>query len=248
MRRTALVTGALRGIGRAIALRLSSGGMNVAICGTRSSQDAADDLKELNESGIMYRKCDVSDKTERAALIDGVLSSFGTLDVLVNNAGIAPPVRADILETSEDSFDKVLSVNLKAPYFLCQAAAKAMIRSGGGIIINIESISSYAVSVTRGEYCVSKAGLSMVTKLFAARLAEENIRVYGVRPGIIATDMTSAVTEKYDKLIDEGLTPIKRWGKPSDTAEAVALLTEGRLPFSTGETINVDGGFHIARL
>ena len=166
----------------------------------------------------------------------------------MNNAGIAPRVRADLMEMTPESMDEVMRVNLYGPFFLTQAAAKGMIKRGRGMIINISSMSAYTVSVNRGEYCVSKAGISMVTQLYAARLAEYGIPVYEIRPGIIRTDMTSKVTEKYDALLSGGLAPIARWGEPEDVAEAVAVLAQGRLRYSTGEVINVDGGIHIQRL
>jgi len=179
---------------------------------------------------------------------------FGKLDLLVNNAGIAPDKRMDILEATEESFDKLMEVNLKGPYFLSQLAANAMKSNSAGPdqrvgnIVTISSISAYTASVNRGYYCVAKAGLAMMTKLFAARLAELNIGVFEIRPGIIATDMTSGVKEKYDTLIANGLTPIRRWGQPADVAKAVLAIADGLLPFSTGQVIDVDGGFHLRTL
>jgi len=178
------------------------------------------------------------------------------LDLLVNNAGVAPSARADLLEANEESFDRLVSINLKGPYFLTQAAARWMVeqRNAGSIanyqpaIVNITSVSAYAASPERGDYCVAKAGLAMMTKLYAARLASEGINVYEIRPGVIATDMTAAVKAKYDLLIGEGLTPIKRWGTPEDVGRAVAAIAAGSFPFSTGEVINVDGGFHLRQL
>ncbi len=187
-------------------------------------------------------------------MINFILDIYGRIDLLVNNAGIAPKVRADVLDTAEDSFDHLLDVNLKGPFFLTQRVANTMIdliankTIDRGAIVNISSISAYTASTNRAEYCISKAGLSMMTQLFAARLAEHNINVYEVRPGIIETDMTAAVKEKYDKLIAGGLTPIRRWGTPEDVGRAVAAIARGDLPFSTGETINVDGGFHMKTL
>ena len=180
---------------------------------------------------------------------------FGRLDLLVNNAGMAPRQRLDILEATAESFDELIDVNLKGPFFLTQAAANYMLNSREKLgadyrpkIITISSVSAYTASVNRGDYCISKAGLSMVTSLFAARLAADGINVYEIRPGIIATDMTSAVKEKYDSLIAHGLTPIPRWGEPDDVARAVCAIAQDLLPFSTGEVINVDGGFHLRRL
>jgi NAD(P)-dependent dehydrogenase (short-subunit alcohol dehydrogenase family) len=180
--------------------------------------------------------------------------AFGRLDVLVNNAGVAPDVRADILQASEESYDRVMNVNVKGPYFLTQAAANWMVRQrsqrpGGWMcIVNISSVSAYAASPSRGEYCLSKAAVSMATRLWAVRLAEFGIGVYEVRPGIIQTDMTAGVKGTYDKRISEGLTPIRRWGQPADVAAAVAICARGQLPFSTGEVLNVDGGFHLRAL
>ncbi len=190
-------------------------------------------------------------------LVQSVLSNYGHIDLLVNNAGVAPQVRADLLEASEESFDRLIGINLKGPYFLTQLVAKQMIEQmrngdvgffGPPRIITISSVSAYTASTNRGDYCISKAGLSMMTALFAARLAEYGINVYEVRPGIIATDMTAGVKEKYDRLVEQGAWPIKRWGQPEDVGRAVAAIARGDLPFSTGEVINVDGGFHLRML
>ena len=194
------------------------------------------------------------DAEDRARLMSAVDLDFGRLDVLVNNAGVASQARVDLLEATEESFDRLLNINLKGPYFLTQAAAKWMLEQKAKgdernpLIINITSVSAYAASPERGDYCVSKAGLSMMTKLFALRLASEGINVYEVRPGVIATDMTAKVKDKYDQLIDDGLTPIKRWGTAEDVAQAVAAVASGAFLFSTGEVINVDGGFHLRQL
>ena len=194
---------------------------------------------------------DVSSADDRTRVVDQTKSAFGRCDMLVNNAGVAPSKRLDILEATEESYDRVMGINLKGPYFLTQAAANWMIRQRSDrpdtpmCIVNISSISAYAASTARGEYCLSKAGVSMATKLWAARLAEFGINVYEIRPGIIATDMTAGVKDKYDRLIAEGLTPIRRWGRPEDIARAVAAVARGELAFSTGEVINVDGGFHL---
>jgi len=200
---------------------------------------------------------DIGRSTDRLRLIEFVRSKHGRLDLLVNNAGVAPEVRADILEATEESFDRLININVKGPYFLTQLAARWMIeQTRTGVppvpfapkIITISSISAYTASVNRGDYCIAKAALSMLTPLYAARLAEHGINVYEIRPGIIATDMTSSVKAKYDQLIADGLTPIKRWGTPEDVGKAVAAIALDLLPFSTGEVINVDGGFHIRRL
>ena len=230
----ALVTGGTRGIGRAIAEKLRDEGWDVVVsCRTP---------REI--PGIRCVQADNADPAQRAKLLEAA----GEIDLLVNNAGIAPRVRADLMEMTPESMDEVMRVNLYGPFFLTQAAAKGMIKRGRGMIINISSMSAYTVSVNRGEYCVSKAGISMMTQLYAARLAEYGIPVYEIRPGIIRTDMTSKVTEKYDALLSGGLAPIARWGEPEDVAEAVAVLAQGRLRYSTGEVINVDGGIHIQRL
>jgi len=249
----ALVTGGSRGIGRGICLELAKLGYFVVV-NYRSNLEAAETTREMIEkAGGQADLCqgNVAEPAHRDLIIDFVMDNCGRIDLLVNNAGIAPAERRDILETTEASFDRVLAVNLKGPYFLTQRVGKLMIGllQAGTIekaqIVNISSISAYAVSTNRGEYCISKAAVSMMTQLFAARLAEYGIGVYEVRPGITATDMTAGVKEKYDKLIKEGLTPIHRWGRPEDVGKAVAMIARGDLPFSTGEVINVDGGFHI---
>jgi NAD(P)-dependent dehydrogenase (short-subunit alcohol dehydrogenase family) len=194
---------------------------------------------------------EVTKAGDRTAALDKIKAKFGRLDVLVNNAGVAPKVRADVLEMGEESYDRVMTINLKGPFFLTQAVAKWMIEQHGAApdkwrcIVNVSSMSAYVASPSRGEYCLSKAGVSMATKLWAARLAEYGVGVYEIQPGIIKTDMTKVVTERYDKLIAEGITPIKRWGLPEDIARAVAACVRGDLGFSTGEVINVDGGFHL---
>jgi NAD(P)-dependent dehydrogenase (short-subunit alcohol dehydrogenase family) len=201
-------------------------------------------------------QADISQSADRQKLINFARSQFERLDLLVNNAGIAPELRADILGATEESFDQLLAVNLKGPYFVTQLAARWMVElvTAPGFtgtkpkIVTITSVSAYAASVNRGDYCVAKAGLAMLTPLFATRLAEFGINVYEIRPGIIATDMTSGVKEKYDQLIAQGLTPLARWGSPDDVARAVAAIAQDLLPFSTGEVLNVDGGFHLRRL
>jgi len=257
--KVALVTGASRGIGRGIALELANIGFNLIInfASNRSaaSQTAADCRVLAKKAGHKIRaeicQGDVSKASDRCHLIDFLKAEFGRLDLLVNNAGIAPEVRADVLEATEESFDRLINVNVKGPYFLTQLAAKYMLESHSDYkpkIITITSVSSYTASINRGDYCISKAALSMITPLFAARLASSGINVYEIRPGIIETDMTKAVLEKYGKLIRDGLTPIERFGAPSDVGKAVAAIAQDLLPFSTGEVINVDGGFHLRRL
>lgn len=241
MDKIALVTGGSRGIGRGIADRLHAEGWQVAIT-SRSP------VGERAQRDFLCIQADNASAEDRERAVQTVLDRFGRIDLLVNNAGIAPRVRADLLEMSEESMHELLDVNLVGPFFLTQRVARQMIAQGGGMIVNITSMSAYVSSVNRGEYCVSKAGLSMMTSLFAVRLAEYGIPVYEIRPGIIRTDMTAKVSEKYDKLISEGITPIRRWGTPADIAQAVYMLSQGLLPFSTGEVINVDGGFHLQRL
>ena len=252
----ALITGASRGIGRAIALELARQGFSIGV-NYASRADAAERVvAEISDSGAqaIALKGDVGSTADRSALVEGMISAFGRLDVLVNNAGITSPGRKDLLETNEASWDTVFNTNLKGPFFLSQLAARKMIklrRTGtisGGKIVNISSISEFTVSIERGDYCLTKAAMPMMTQLFAVRLADENIGVFEVCPGIIASDMTSAVKEKYDKLIAGGLTPIRRWGKPEDVAAAVGAIVSDAFPFSTGERFHVDGGFHIRRL
>jgi 3-oxoacyl-[acyl-carrier protein] reductase len=261
----ALITGASRGIGRGIALELAGIGCDVVI-NFRSNNSAAQQTAEAclaaarsNARTIRAEifQADIGEAKDRQNLIGFVRSTCGRLDVLVNNAGVAPEVRSDLLEASEASFDRVLNINVKGPYFLTQLAARLMVEQINANlpsapikpkIITISSISAYTASTNRGEYCIAKAALSMLTPLYAARLAVHGINVYEIRPGLISTDMTDPVKGKYDQLIAEGLTPIKRWGTPKDVAMAVSAIAQDALPFSTGEIINVDGGFHVRRL
>jgi 3-oxoacyl-[acyl-carrier protein] reductase len=256
-KKSALVTGASRGIGRGIAIELARAGYRVAI-NYAGNADAADEalklVKEAAGDGYTVQG-DVAVAADRERLIADVVARFGRLDLLVNNAGVAPKVRADLLDTGEESFDWLYAINLKGPFFLTQLAAKQMLKQerdadgARGRIVNITSISAYTASINRGDYCVVKAGLAMMTKLFADRLANDGINVYEIRPGVIATDMTGAVKEKYDKLIlEQGITPIRRWGKPEDVGRAVRAIAEDRFPFSTGAVFDVDGGFHLHRL
>lgn len=252
MTRTALVTGAARGIGRGIAIALAQRGWAIVI-NYRGNIEAANEALRLIEQaggrGIIVQ-ADIANSEDRRRLVAETLKHLGHIDLLVNNAGMAPRVRTDMLEMSEASYDEVLTTNLKGPLFLTQLVARKMIEQKitGAKIINIGSLSAYASSVNRAEYCISKAGVAMMTTLFADRLAEFGIHVYEIRPGIIATDLTSVVKAKYDKLIDEGLLPIRRWGQPDDVAHAVVAIADDMLPYSTGEVINVDGGFHLRRL
>ncbi len=256
MKKVALITGGSRGIGFGVALKLAESGFDVAINGRRDAAEVADAIKTLEQAGakVLYCQADVASREDHEKMLASVKEAFGRLDVLVNNAGVAPNVRADILDAGEESFDRLISINLRGPYFLTQAASKWMIEQQKGdanfrgCIVNVSSCSATVVSVNRGDYCISKAGVAMATQLWAARLAEFNIDVYEVRPGVIATDMTAGVTEKYDKLIAGGLTVEKRWGKPDDIGKAVAMLARGELPYATGQVLNVDGGMTLQRL
>ena len=255
MKRTALVTGASRGIGLAIARQLGLDGMNVVMVATGSREKNASAIEGLENEGMTvgYVQADISKHDDRLRIVSEAVSLFGRIDVLVNNAGVAPLQRADLLEMTEESFDRVVGINTKGNMFLTQAVARQMISQEPmdgrkGVIINISSCSSVVSSVNRGEYCVSKAGISMLTTLYADRLAPEGILVHEVRPGVIDTDMTSTVHGKYNKLIDEGVFPIARWGKPEDVANAVSALASDKFMYTTGNYIDVDGGFHIRRL
>ncbi len=262
---TAIVTGASRGIGRGIALALAREKFNVVInyaANATAAEEVRQQIESLGARGHIVQ-ADISVAADRQKLVNQTLGTFGRIDLLVNNAGVAPNVRADLLEAGEESFDRLVNINLKGPYFLTQLVAKQMMQQAAASnqtsadsdgllmpkIITISSISAYTASVNRGDYCITKAGLSMMTQLFAARLAEHGIGVYEIRPGIIETDMTGPVKARYDKLIlEDGITPIRRWGKPEDVANAVIAIAKGYLRFSTGEVINVDGGFHMRTL
>ena len=240
----ALVTGASRGIGRAVASELAR---THRVIGTyRGNLAAAESLRD--SCGAEIFQMDVASRADRAALMEFVRSEYGRLDLLVNNAGIAPRVRNDLLEASEESFEEVLGTNLQGPYFLTRDAARLMRERGSGRIVFVTSISSYTASTNRGEYCVSKAGLSMAAQLYASRLAPEGIGVFEVRPGIIETDMVAPVLEKYKRLAEEGLLPQGRLGRPEDVALAVRAVADGNLDYSAGQVIDVDGGFHLRSL
>lgn len=256
---TALVTGASRGIGRGIAVELARTGCRIAINYAGNADAAAETLALVRAAGGdgFTLQGDVAVAADRERLVAATVARFGRIDLLVNNAGVAPKVRADLLDATEESFDRLFAINLKGPYFLSQLVAKQMLRqepdAGGfrGRIVTISSISAYTASINRGDYCMVKAGLSMMTKLLADRLAHDGINTYEIRPGVIATDMTGGVKAKYDKLILEdqpGITPIRRWGQPEDIGRAVRAIAEDRFPFSTGAVFDVDGGFHLHRL
>ncbi len=257
--KTALVTGASRGIGRGIALELARAGCRVAINYAGNAAAAAEALALVKAAGGdgFTVQGDVASAADRARLVQETIAALGRIDLLVNNAGVAPLVRADVLDAGEESFDRLYAINLKGPYFLTQLVAKQMLQQSPdaagfrGRIVNITSISAYTASINRGDYCMVKAGLAMMTKLFADRLANDGINVYEIRPGVVATDMTGAVKDKYDRLIlreERGITPIRRWGQPQDVGRAVRAIAEDRFPFSTGAVFDVDGGFHLHRL
>ncbi|HVU19071.1 MAG TPA: 3-ketoacyl-ACP reductase [Candidatus Didemnitutus sp.] len=255
MKKIALVTGGTRGIGFGIAEKLAAEGWDLVINGVREENEARDSLTALRSTGrnVVYARGDVGSADGRTSILSAA-RKLGALNLLVNNAGVAPKVRADVLETSEESYDRVVDTNLKGAYFLTQAVARDMVaarRTDPGhraAIVNISSISATVVSVNRGEYCIAKAGLAMLTQLFAARLGAEGIPVYEVRPGVIKTDMTAGVTEKYDRLIEQGLMVQPRWGLPSDVGLAVAAIARGDFPYSTGQVFMVDGGMTMPRL
>ncbi|QAY70243.1 3-ketoacyl-ACP reductase [Xylanimonas protaetiae] len=256
MTRVALVTGGNRGIGLGISRRLVADGFAVSILATR--EEPAEVLAELRELAgsdalVRYVQGSVADLATHARFVDDAVDAWGRLDLLVNNAGVGPSVRTDLLEAAPEEFDRVLGINLRGPYFLTQAFANRVVALRDEIpddrpvatVVNVSSISATTVSVNRGEYCISKAGVGMATQLWAVRLAPEGIVVYEVRPGIVATDMTAGVSARYDRFFADGNVPIARWGRPSDVAGAVALLASGQTPYSTGEVFHVDGGLHV---
>jgi NAD(P)-dependent dehydrogenase (short-subunit alcohol dehydrogenase family) len=254
-KKIAFITGSSRGIGYGIAQELNQEGFVTVMSGTSTSEKVAEAVQSLPfPENSLYIQGDISNAQDRRNFLDTILSSFGRIDLLVNNAGVAPSARLDILQTTEESYDRVMGINLKSMFFLTQLFANSMIQLKTQLsdycprIVNISSMSSFTSSTNRGEYCISKAGISMVTMLFADKLAETGIPVFEIQPGIIATDMTSGVKEKYDKMISEGITPIRRWGTPKDIADAVSVCASGKLDFATGQVLHVDGGFHIQRL
>jgi len=254
MKKTAIVTGAGRGIGAAIAKRLAGEGYNLVLVSSSDEERYADFIAEISAvTECVYVKADISVSQDRERIIAAAVERFGDIHVLVNNAGVAPTVRRDLLEMTEESYDRVMGINAKGTLFLTQLTAKRMLAQPvcgkkRGTIVNVSSCSAEVSSVSRGEYCISKAGIAMVTKLFADRLAAEGIYVHEVRPGVIATDMTAKVQGKYDALIEDGIFPISRWGTPEDVAAAVAVFCSDEFLYTTGNYIDVDGGFHIKRL
>ena len=255
-KRVALITGGSRGIGLGIAESLAASGFDLAINGVREDNQVADALAGLIKQGATVHYCrgDVASTSDRQAILDGVREQFGRLDVLVNNAGVAVAARVDLLEATEESYDRVMGINLKGPYFLTQLAARWMIEQRtvdatfNGVIVNISSVSATEASTNRGEYCISKAGIAMATQLWAHRLAEFGIPVYEVRPGIIHSDMSATVAEKYNRLIANGLTVENRWGEPEDVGRAVAMLARNELSYATGNVLKIDGGLTLRRL
>jgi 3-oxoacyl-[acyl-carrier protein] reductase len=248
--RTALVSGGTRGIGLGIAQALARDGWNLALCGIRPADAVADTIGTLRKADVQveYWPADIASADDRRRLIAAIEKRFGNLTALVNNAGRAPRARLDLLDATEESFEEVVRTNLQGPYFLTQAIARGMVARRAGTIVFVTSVSAELVSPTRGEYCVSKAGLSMAARVFAARLAPHGIAVFEVRPGIIATDMTAGVRDMYDQRIADGLVPEGRWGEADDVGRAVAALVRGDVPYATGTVLNVDGGLSIPRL
>ncbi len=255
MRKVAVVTGGSRGIGRAIAIKLGQNGFDVGIVATKGREHYPETVRGFQEAGISFQWfcADIASGGERRRVVEEIVACYGRIDLLVNNAGVAPKVRGDLLTMTEESFDYVVGTNTRGTMFMCQEAANQMLKQElrgkkRGTIINISSCSSEVVSLNRGEYCISKAGVSMITKLFAARLAGEGILVFEIRPGVIATDMTDKVRDKYDSMINDKVFPIARWGYPEDVANAVNLFAQDELLYSTGTSIDVDGGFHLKQL
>lgn len=251
MGKCAVITGASRGIGAGIAEKLASEHWDLALCARQDVETGRAQCAQLKAKyGIDadYFRCDISSDSDRENTISAIIERFGSIDALINNAGVAPKVRADILEMTGESYDFVMNINLRGSFFFTQLAARQMASQRSGTIINIGSCSATVASINRGEYCMSKAGMGMATKLWAVRMAEFGVNVYEIRPGIIETDMTSGVKEKYDNLIAGGLTLQPRWGYPEDIAKAVASLLRGDLAYSTGQVINIDGGMNIGKL
>lgn len=256
MNKIAFITGGTRGIGFGIAVALGKAGFDLALNGMRNEGEVADALEKVRKLGVnvAYFQGNIAVKEDRQAMFDNILSHFGAVNVLVNNAGIAPRERSDILHAKEEIWDEVMEINLKGPYFLTQLFASYFVEMKlknplfDATIINVSSISAFVASVNRGEYCISKAGIAMATKLWATRLGEYDIPVFEIQPGIIKTDMTAGVVEKYDKLFQEGISLQRRWGLPDDVGKVAAMLAQGHLPYATGQVIKVDGGLNIQRL
>ncbi|MEM1011236.1 MAG: 3-ketoacyl-ACP reductase [Planctomycetota bacterium] len=252
-KKTIIVTGGSRGIGLGIARELAAHDCNVVINGRRPQADVQDVIDAL-DTDVLYVAADVGNKGDRAKLVDETVARFGRIDGLVNNAGVAPDVRADLLDAGEESFERLMRINLQGPYFLTQAVARQMARQheadgeSRGSIVFVTSVSATVASINRGDYCISKAGLAMAAKLWAARLGDIGVGVYEVRPGVIQTDMTSGVADKYDQLFKEGLAVERRWGLPEDVARAVGLLARGEMTYATGSVLHVDGGLTLPRL
>ena len=254
--KTALVTGGVRGIGLGISESLAKAGWQLAVCGTKNTAEVAEKVAELAEYGVLvkYYKCNVAEHTDREQMLEQIRRDFGYVNLLVNNAGVGARVRADMFDMTEENYEWLMKINLTGPFFLTQAVAKLMAEQKSknadfsGCIINVSSISSTVASVSRGEYCISKAGVSMATKLWAVRMAEFGIPVFEIRPGLIKTDMTEAVTEKYDKMIDDGILLQPRWGTPADIGQTVTTLAGGEIPYTTGQVIMLDGGMLVERL
>ena len=250
MKKTAIITGGAGGIGFGIAQQLAKDGFNIALFDIANDVSVFEKIGKLDAAGsdTLYTRGNIAKADDCTSFVQKVIEKYKKIDVLVNNAGVAPKVRADILETTEESLDYVFGINIKGTFFMTQAVARRMIGQNDGIIVNISSMSAYTSSVNRPEYCMSKSAISMMTTLFADRLAAHGIRVYEIRPGVIRTPMTAPVTEKYDRMIADGVFPIARWGYPEDIAKAVSAFAGGAFPYSTGEIINIDGGFHLRSL
>lgn len=249
--KVAIVTGATRGIGLGITKQLLKDGYKICAMGTRDISQYDDFFKIYDENNILYIKGDISNKEDREKLVSASYNKFGSINVLVNNAGVAPKVREDILKVSAESIDRLFEINTKGMFFLTQLVSQRMIQDNetkDKCIINVSSISSEVVSVDRADYCISKAAISMVTRLFSVKLAEYGINVYEIQPGIIKTDMTKVAESKYDKLFEEGITPIKRWGLPKDIGMAVSALADFKFKYTTGQVIKVDGGYTLQSL
>jgi len=252
----ALVTGGVRGIGYGISQALARDGWHLAVCGTKQPCEVAGQVAELesHKMTVRYYQCNIAEQSDREQMIENIRRDFGTIHLLVNNAGVGARVRADMFEMTEENYEWLMNINLRGPFFLTQAIAKLMVEQKSknadfsGCVINVSSISATVASVNRGEYCISKAGVSMATKLWAVRLAEYGFPVYEIRPGLIKTDMTEKVSEKYTKMIDDGILLQPRWGMPDDIGQAVAALADGRIPYATGQVLILDGGMLVERL